>query len=100
MQIWHYTPGVRCQLIEYATYHGSQAAHSRDGEGLGAAPWWGAPPAVCGPLHTEPLGTTLDGTMIFGPLGRLQIGHITASRHRVGLTPELARAERHPVAKM
>jgi AraC family transcriptional activator of tynA and feaB len=64
------------------------------------ARWSDALTAVCGPLLTEPLGTTLDGTMIFGPIGRLQIGHITASRHRVGLTPELARAERHPVAKM
>jgi AraC-like DNA-binding protein len=38
--------------------------------------------------------------MTFGPIGRLQIGHITVSRHRVGLTPEMARAERHPVAKV
>jgi AraC-like DNA-binding protein len=38
--------------------------------------------------------------MTFGAIGRLQIGHIAASRHRVGLTPELARAERHPVAKV
>ena len=56
--------------------------------------------AVCGPLQTVPLGATLDGTMTFGAIGRLRIGHITASRHRVGLTPELARAERHPVAKV
>jgi AraC family transcriptional regulator, positive regulator of tynA and feaB len=60
--------------------------------------WSDALAAVCGPLRTEPLGATLDGTMRFGPIGRLQIGHITASRHRVGLPPELARAERHPVA--
>lgn len=62
--------------------------------------WTDALTAVCGPLHTEPLGTTLDGAMTFGTIGRLQIGHITASRHRVGLTPELARAERHDVAKV
>jgi AraC family transcriptional regulator, positive regulator of tynA and feaB len=64
------------------------------------AMWSDALTMVCGPLHTEPLGATLDGTMTFGALGRLQIGHITVSRHRVGLTPELARAERHPVAKV
>ena len=63
--------------------------------------WSDALTTVCGPLQTEPLGaTTLDGAMTFGAIGRLQIGHITASRHRVGLTPELARAERHPVAKV
>lgn len=63
--------------------------------------WSDALTTVCGPLQTEPLGaTTLDGAMTFGSIGRLQIGHITASRHRVGLTPELARAERHPVAKV
>lgn len=62
--------------------------------------WSDALTAVCGPLHTEPLGATLDGTMTFGAIARLQIGHITVSRHRVGLTPELARAERHPVAKV
>jgi AraC family transcriptional activator of tynA and feaB len=62
--------------------------------------WTDALTAVCGPLHTEPLGPTLDGAMTFGAIGRLQIGHIAASRHRVGLTPELARAERHPVAKV
>src|SRR5689334_19988996 len=62
--------------------------------------WSDALTTVCGPLRTDPLGATLDGTMRFGSIGRLQIGHITASRHRVGLTPELARAERHPVAKV
>jgi AraC family transcriptional regulator, positive regulator of tynA and feaB len=62
--------------------------------------WSDALAAVCGPLLTEPLGATLDGTMTFGAIGRLQIGHITASRHRVGLTPVLARTERHPVAKV
>jgi AraC family transcriptional regulator, positive regulator of tynA and feaB len=55
---------------------------------------------VCGPLRTEPLDATLDGSMTFGAIGRLQIGHIAVSRHRVGLTAELARAERHPVAKV
>jgi AraC family transcriptional activator of tynA and feaB len=62
--------------------------------------WSDALTAVCGPLHTEPIGATLDGAMTFGAIGRLQIGHITASRHRIGLSPELARAERHPVAKV
>lgn len=62
--------------------------------------WSDALAAVCGPLLTEPLGATLDGTMTFGAIGRLQIGHITASRHRIGLTPQLARAEHHPVAKV
>ena len=62
--------------------------------------WTDALTAVCGPLHTDPLGTTLDATLTFGAIGRLQIGHIAASRHRVGLTPELARSERHPVAKV
>jgi AraC family transcriptional activator of tynA and feaB len=62
--------------------------------------WSDALTAVCGPLHTEPLGTTLDGTMAFGSLGRLQIGHIAVSRHRVGLTPALARADHHSVAKV
>lgn len=62
--------------------------------------WTDALTAVCGPLHTEPFGATLDGTMTFGAIGRLQIGHIAASHHRVGLTPEMARAERHPVAKV
>lgn len=64
------------------------------------ARWIDALTAVCGPLQTEPLGATLDGTMTFGAIGRLQIGHISASRHRIGLTPELARAERHPVVKV
>jgi AraC-like DNA-binding protein len=62
--------------------------------------WSDALATVCGPLRTEPLGTTLDATMTFGSIGRLQIGHIAASCHRIGLTPELARAERHPVAKV
>jgi AraC family transcriptional regulator, positive regulator of tynA and feaB len=62
--------------------------------------WSDALTTVCGPLHTDPLGATLDGTMTFGALGRLQIGHITVSRHRVDLSPELARAERHPFAKV
>jgi AraC family transcriptional activator of tynA and feaB len=62
--------------------------------------WSDALTTVCGPLHTDPLGATLDGAMTFGAIGRLQIGHITVSRHRVGLTPELARAEHHPVAKV
>ncbi|HEU4733476.1 MAG TPA: helix-turn-helix domain-containing protein [Kofleriaceae bacterium] len=62
--------------------------------------WSDALATVCGPLHAEPLGSTLDGTMTFGTIGRLQIGHITASGHRIGLTPELARTERHPVAKV
>jgi AraC family transcriptional activator of tynA and feaB len=64
------------------------------------AVWTDALTAVCGPLHTDTLGSTLDGTMTFGAIGRLQIGHIAASRHRTGLTPELARAEHHPVAKV
>lgn len=62
--------------------------------------WSDALAAVCGPLLTEPLGATLDGSMTFGAVGRLQIGHITASRHRIGLSPELARADHHPVAKV
>src|ERR1041384_574966 len=62
--------------------------------------WTDALTGVCGPLHTETLGAPLDGAMTFGSLGRLQIGHIAASRHRIGLTPELARAERHGVAKV
>jgi len=62
--------------------------------------WSDALTTVCGPLQTDPLGATLDGAMTFGSIGRLQIGHIAASSHRVGLTPELARAEHHPVAKV
>lgn len=62
--------------------------------------WSDALTAVCGPLETDTLGGTLDGTMTFGAIGRLHIGHIAVSRHRIGLTPELARAERHPVAKV
>jgi AraC family transcriptional regulator, positive regulator of tynA and feaB len=62
--------------------------------------WTDALTTVCGPLHTESLDATLDGTMTFGSIGRLQIGHIAVSRHRIGLTPELARAEHHPVAKV
>jgi AraC family transcriptional activator of tynA and feaB len=62
--------------------------------------WSDALTTVCGPLQTDTLGATLDATMTFGPIGRLQIGHIAASRHRIGLTPALARAERHPVAKV
>jgi AraC-like DNA-binding protein len=62
--------------------------------------WSDALTTVCGPLDTEPLGPALDGTMTFGAIGRLQVGHITVSRHRIGLTPAMARAERHPVAKV
>jgi AraC family transcriptional activator of tynA and feaB len=62
--------------------------------------WSHALTAVCGPLETEPLGATLDGSMTFGAIGRLQIGHIAASSHRIGLSPEMARAEHHPVAKV
>lgn len=62
--------------------------------------WSHALTTVCGPLQTEPLGAPLDGTMTFGAIGRLQIGHIAASGHRIGLSPEMARAEHHPVAKV
>ncbi len=31
--------------------------------------WSDALTAVCGPLQTDPLGSTLDGTMTFGSLG-------------------------------
>ena len=62
--------------------------------------WSDALTTVCGPLQTDALGSTLEGTMTFGSIGRLQIGHIAVSRHRIGLTPEMARAEHHPVAKV
>ncbi|HEY0252963.1 MAG TPA: helix-turn-helix domain-containing protein [Kofleriaceae bacterium] len=63
--------------------------------------WSDALAAVCGRLHADPLGArTLDGTMMFGEVGRLLIGRIAASRHRVGLTPALARTEPHAVAKV
>src|SRR5690349_14459487 len=62
--------------------------------------WSDALTTVCGPLRTDPLGTTLAGTMTFGAIGRLQVGHSVASGHRIGLTPEMARAERHSVAKV
>lgn len=66
------------------------------------ARWSDALAAVCGPLVVEPLGRgePLDATLAFGAIDRLQIGHIAASRHRTGLTPTLARAERHSVAKV
>jgi len=98
-----WTLGVRRRVIAYATTMAGKlltfetaTVSWRDRVAL----WSDALTAVCGPLQTEPLGATLDGTMTFGALGRLQIGHIAASCHRVGLTPELARAERHPVAKV
>ena len=62
--------------------------------------WTDALKTVCGSFHTDTLGATLDATMTFGAIGRLQVGHITASRHRIGLTPELAREEHHPVVKV
>lgn len=62
--------------------------------------WTDALNTVCGPLETEPLGGALDANLTFGAIGRLQIGHITVSCHRIGLTPELARTDRHPVAKV
>src|ERR1041384_5666973 len=80
------------QLVTLATANASWRAR--------VALWSDALTTVCGPLQTDPLGATLDATMPFGPIGRLQIGHIAASRHRIGLTPALARAERHPVAKV
>lgn len=65
------------------------------------ARWSDALAAVCGRLHADPLGApTLDGRMVFGSVGRLRIGHIVASQHRVGLTPALARTEPHAVAKV
>jgi len=63
--------------------------------------WSDALAAVCGRLHADPLDApTLDGSMVFGKVGRLRIGRIEASRHRVGLTPALARTEPHAVAKV
>jgi hypothetical protein len=54
--------------------------------------WSEALTEVCGPLHTDTHGArTLDGSMRFGTVGRIRVGFIAASRHRVGLTPTLAR---------
>ncbi|MFT3774923.1 MAG: helix-turn-helix domain-containing protein [Minicystis sp.] len=56
---------------------------------------------VCGRLHADPFGAaSLDVRMAFGTFGRISVGRIAASRHRVGLPPAMARAEHHPVIKV
>lgn len=63
--------------------------------------WTAALAQVCGQLHADAYGApTLDVEMEFGVLGRLHVGKIVASRHRVGLTEALARTAHHPVIKM
>lgn len=63
--------------------------------------WTAALARVCGRLHADAYGaSTLDVQMEFGVLGRLHVGKISASRHRVGLTHALARRADHPVIKM
>lgn len=65
------------------------------------ARWTDALADVCGLLHADAHGaSTLDVEMAFGELGRLRVGRIAASRHRVGLPPALARTARHPVIKV
>lgn len=63
--------------------------------------WTTALAQVCGQLHADAYGAaTVDVDMEFGVLGRLHVGKISASRHRVGLTSALARTAHHPVIKM
>lgn len=63
--------------------------------------WLDALASVCGRLDADVMGApTLDGRMDFGTVGRLRLGRIVASRHRVGLTPALARREPHDVVKV
>jgi AraC family transcriptional regulator, positive regulator of tynA and feaB len=63
--------------------------------------WTQALAEVCGRLFADPHGAaTLEVEMAFGAVGGLRVGRIAASRHRVGLTPALARAADHPVAKV
>lgn len=63
--------------------------------------WTQALTRICGPLQADLHGaTSLDVRMDFGTLGRLHVGRIEASRHRVGLTPALARIADHPVIKV
>jgi AraC-like DNA-binding protein len=65
------------------------------------ATWLDVLARVCGVLHADPLDAhTLDGTMELGEVGRLRLGRIVASRHRIGLTPALARTDTHDVAKV
>lgn len=65
------------------------------------ASWLHTLAGVCGPLYADPLDApSLDARMAFGEVGRLRVGHIAASRHRIGLTEALAREAPHAVAKM
>ena len=63
--------------------------------------WLGALERVCGRLYADILDApTLDARMSFGTIGRLRLGEIVASKHRIGLTPALARRDAHDVVKV
>jgi AraC-like DNA-binding protein len=63
--------------------------------------WSGALARLCGRLLTDAAGAdTLDARIDYGAIDRLKLCRIEVSRHRVMLSPELARTEKHPVVKI
>jgi AraC family transcriptional regulator, positive regulator of tynA and feaB len=63
--------------------------------------WASALARLCGRLDADTLGApTLDGELFCASIGRLKLCDIEATRHRIALTPALARTEKHPVVKV
>lgn len=63
--------------------------------------WADALTRLCGKLDTDGFGaSTLDGSIEYATVDRLKLCSIEASRHRITLSPDLARMERHPVIKV
>jgi AraC family transcriptional activator of tynA and feaB len=63
--------------------------------------WGDALSQLCGRLHTNTYGPeALHGVIEYGSIGQLKLCRIEASQHRVGLSADLARTEKHPVIKV
>ena len=67
-----------------------------------ALDWWtDALATVCGRLHADPIPLgTLDGRMELCAVGRLWIGRLSVTGHRIALSHALASREPHDVVKV
>lgn len=63
--------------------------------------WSDALAKLCGRLEADTFGAkTINGLIELGAIGPLKVCNIEASRHRVGLSAELAKTAKHPVVKV